>query len=80
MKISEQGSCMRSRRLLIVGEPARLQSRGGVWDEWGDNEPCLLFINERWYCIAEFDSIQRDIGDGMQDLIRGHSQLALLGN
>lgn len=66
------------QRLRIVGEPARLQSRGGVWNEWGDNEPCLLFINERWVYRVEFDSIQRDIGDRMQSLIISHSQWALL--
>lgn len=76
MRINEQGSCMRSR-LLIVGEPARLQSRGGVWNEWGDNEPCLLFIDARWVHRVEFDSIQRDVGDRMQEMILGHSLRAI---
>lgn len=34
MTVDEKGSRISSRRLLIVGEPARLQSRGGVWNEY----------------------------------------------
>lgn len=63
--------------MKIVGEPARLQSRGGVWNEWGNNEPGLFFIDSKWVYHVDFDSIQRDIGDRMQEMVLGHSQLAL---